>query len=181
MMQQVLSRRAFLGVELAADAVAFSPAGVAVADVLPHGMAASAGIRAGDLIESIAGAPVRTLPELAFALRAAATAMTTEIVVRRDGAQFARAVATLAHPAEPGVAYGELAVDGATLRTLATPGPRAAIVVIPGIACESVDHATTPELPLAGLVRGWAAAGWRTLRVDKRGLGDSTGPPCHAI
>jgi uncharacterized protein len=175
----MLPRRAFLGIELAADEVAFTPEGVAVADVRSDGMAAAAALRAGDVIESIAGVTVRTLPELARALRVAGASAHVEIRARRDGVSFARTAAACTHPREDAI-YDALAVDGATLRTIATPGAPT-VVVIQGIACESIDHATTPEAPLAGLVRGWARAGVGTLRVDKRGLGDSTGSPCCAI
>src|SRR5262249_52308445 len=66
------------------------------------------------------------------------------------------------------------------LRTLTTRAadPFACVLVLQGIACESVDHATSPEAPLAGLVDAWTKAGLDTVRVDKRGVGDSDGGPC---
>jgi pimeloyl-ACP methyl ester carboxylesterase len=54
-------------------------------------------------------------------------------------------------------------------------------VFLQGIACESVDCATGPEAPLAALIEGWHAAGYDTLRFDKRGVGDSEGPPCDRV
>ena len=68
----------------------------------------------------------------------------------------------------------QLAVEGARLRTLETEaeGSRCLVLVIQGIACESVD---TPDSPLAKLVASWRLS---TLRFDKRGVGDSEGGPC---
>jgi alpha-beta hydrolase superfamily lysophospholipase len=55
------------------------------------------------------------------------------------------------------------------------------VLVIQGIACESIDHALDPEAPLAALVTGWARAGYSSLRFDKRGVGDSEGAPCATV
>lgn len=183
-MVPTLSRRAVLGAELPADAEAFTPDGLRIAGVAPASMATAAGLAAGDLVQSIAGLPVRTLAELAAALRAAGSRSTTELVYRRGAETFVREVAVTTVPHETlesaRVDYGALDVPGATLRTIATrtPAPRALVAVIQGIACESVDHALVPEAPLAGLVAGWARAGYDTLRFDKRGVGDSDGGPC---
>jgi alpha-beta hydrolase superfamily lysophospholipase len=175
-----LARRAFLGAELPADAEAFTAAGVRIAGVVEGGIAAGAGLAAGDVVVAIAGRPVRSLAELAAALRAAGALAEVELAIVRDGEPGVRRAAVIATPGEPGAVYGELAVPGARLRTIEirSATPRAVVLVIQGIACESVDHALAPDAPLAGLVEGWTRAGFDVVRFDKRGVGDSEGNSC---
>lgn len=172
-----LVRRGFLGVELLGDAEAFGPDGVAVAGVVPGGMAERAGVAPGDRITAIAGLPTTSLCELGIALRRAGASPTTVIAIARGTERLERSASVAPHPRDDGTSYGELAVDGARLRTIvvATPRPRAVVVVIAGIACESVDHAASP---FAALARAWAAADLDSFRFDKRGVGDSDGGPC---
>ena len=161
-----LPRRAYLGAELPPDDRAFVDGALAIDGVLPGGMAAAASLMRGDRIAALAGIPLRDFSSLAEALRrAAATPMTELATLRRT-----HHVATIAAPRDPDTTYGELAVPGARLRTLATTGTRARIAFIAGIACESVDTG-----PLADLARALTAAGYATLRYDKRGVGDSEG------
>lgn len=143
-----------------------------IAGVLPGGMAAAAGLQTDDLVLSIAGAPVRDLGELAEALRRAVRRDSVAIETRRHHVR----VAPIEAPREPGIAYGEIAVAGAWLRTLATPGDRGTIVLVGGIACESVETG-----PFAELAHAWTRAGYATVRFDKRGVGDSEGGPCCAV
>lgn len=184
-MPSTLSRRAILGAELPGDDEAFCPDGVRIVDVAPGGMADRAGIVAGDILVSLAGQPVRDLCELAAALRAAGAASTVEVSYLRGGERLVRAAATTPMPAEhvddAEVVLGELAADGARLRTIEvrTASPRALVLFIQGIACESIDQAVSPDAPLAALVAGLARAGYNSLRFDKRGVGDSEGTPCR--
>lgn len=181
----MLSRRAFLGAELPGDDEAFVDGGVKLDAVTPNGMAASAGLQAGDVLLTLAGAPVRDLCELSAALRKAGTEPTCEVTFLRGGKPEQGRATVAAQPPESleGVTYGELAVEGARLRTIATRvvEPRGLIAFVQGIACESIDQALTPDAPLAGLVAGWAEAGFDSFRFDKRGVGDSDGGPCKTI
>ncbi|HEY5922612.1 MAG TPA: alpha/beta fold hydrolase, partial [Kofleriaceae bacterium] len=175
-----LPRRAYLGAELPADTEAFTHGGVRIAGVVDGSMAERAGLCANDLLVSLADHPVHDLRSLAAALRSAGGAATAEVVYVRDGAQHAITVDVVDVPTEPDAAYGELGVDGARLRTIAThaESPRALVLVIQGIACESIDHALDLDAPLASFVTAVTAAGYDTLRFDKRGVGDSEGGPC---
>lgn len=181
-MSATLSRRAYLGAVLPDDTVAFSPRGMQIDDVLPGSMAEQAGLRHGDVVASIGSRHVRSLAELAAALRHAGGHEHTDITFVRGDDRVRASVTVVAAPPEelPGasVEYGALAVSGATLRTIATrtQAPRALIVTVQGIACESVDH----EGAFAGSIAAWTHAGVDTLRFDKRGVGDSEGGPCPA-
>jgi pimeloyl-ACP methyl ester carboxylesterase len=178
-----LPRRALLGAELPSDDEAFTPAGARIAAVAEGGMADRAGVRAGDTIVTLADLPVRSFAELSAALRRAGALSSAEIRFARGAEVRASSVAVAPCPLEEvegvGVGYGELAVRGARLRTIATrvPEPRAVILVVPGVACESIEA----ESPLADLAHGWARAGFDTLRFDRRGLGDSEGGPCGEL
>ena len=173
-MSSTLTRRAFLGAALPPDTEAFTADGMRVADVFEGGIAARAGLVTGDVVTSLAGRPVRNLCELADALRAAGRESSTEIVTQRG-----RVVVEVAQqPRDPEITYGELVVERARLRTLtmhAPSPPRAVIVMIQGIACESVE-----QEPFASLAQAWTAAGYTTIRFDKRGVGDSEGGPCRS-
>jgi len=179
-----LPRRAWLAVELPGDELAFTPAGLTVAAVIVDGMATRAGVQDGDIITSVAGLPVRTLAELRAALRRAGGSPTTQIEYARSGEPLARIVEVTHAPIEQlegiDLVYGELPVAGSRLRTIAThtATPRAAVFVIQGIACESIDGS---DAPLVELVHGWARAGFDTFRVDKQGVGDSEGGPCNEL
>lgn len=181
-MTTTLPRRAYLGAELPGDTEAFTDGGVRIAGVVDGSMAQRAGLRGGDLLTSLAGQPLHDLRTLAAALRDAARARTTQLVYVRDGDQRTIDVDVVHVPREPGAAYDELVVDGARLRTIAThaAAPRGLVLVLQGIACESIDHVLDPEAPLARLVADWTRAGYATLRFDKRGVGDSEGGPCAA-
>jgi uncharacterized protein len=177
-----LPRRAYLGAELPADHEAFTRDGVRIAAVVDDSMAHRAGMRAGDVLISLAAQPVHELRSLASALRTAAGEQMTELVYLRDDERIVAHVDVIAMPREPRASYGELPVDGARLRTIAThaESARALVVFVQGIACESIDHALDDSAPLALLIDTLARAGYDTLRFDKRGVGDSEGGPCNA-
>jgi alpha-beta hydrolase superfamily lysophospholipase len=168
----MLSRRAFLGAELPPDDEAFTDDGMRIAGVVEGGMAEAAGLVAGDVLVTLAGHRVRNLCELGEALRAAGRNRAAEIVTRRGSI----VVDTQPQATEVGVEYGEVAVERARLRTLTMRegGTRGVVVMIQGIACESVE-----QRPYSSLAHALAYAGFTVVRFDKRGVGDSEGGPCN--
>jgi alpha-beta hydrolase superfamily lysophospholipase len=168
----LLPRRAFLGVELPPDEEAFADDGMRIAGVIEGGMAHAAGLVAGDVLVTLAGHRVRNLCELGEALRAAGRNRVAEIVTRRGSV----VVDTEPQATEVGVEYGEVTVDPgrARLRTLTMRerGTRGVVVMIQGIACESVE-----QRPYSSLAHALAYAGFTVVRFDKRGVGDSEWGP----
>lgn len=182
----MLRRRAYLGVELPPDVEAFEGGAMIIAGVLAGGMAEAARLQAGDRVIAIAGRRVADLCELGAALRGCGANDAVELVIDRAGNRLEIRVPVIAAPRDEAITYGELTVPSADdagagrarLRTLATfaSQPRALIVLIGGIACESIETG-----PFAALAHGWTRAGYDTLRFDKRGVGDSEGGPCRDV
>jgi alpha/beta superfamily hydrolase len=183
-----LPRRAFLGAELPADDRAFGPGGLRIAGVRAGGMAGAAGLAAGDRLTALAGAPVRDLAELGHALRLAGAADRAELRYRRGDVDHAETVDVIAAPRETlagqRLSYESIDRPGGRLRAIVSEpasGPaRGAILLVQGIACESIEANAGPTAPLVDLVRGLAGAGYVSVRFDKRGVGDSDGGPCAA-
>jgi len=185
----MLPRRALLGAWLAPDLEAFSKAGTLVTGAVPGSMADRAGIRDGDRLTYLDGLPLRSLQEIAEALRSAGSREQVTLVFHRDGESRSATVAVEPTPreaiAENEVVYDHIDIAGVRLRTIFTRPldlpPRGLILFVQGIACESVDCGADAEAPIAQLIRDWAKGGMMTLRMDKRGVGDSEGGPCSEL
>ncbi len=155
-------------------------------DVVPGGMADRAGLVGGDVITTVAGLPVRRLAELAAALRRAGNEPSTTITYTRNDQANACTVVVMPAPIEAiegvVVEHDFLEVAGARLRTIVTraAAPRAVVLVFQGIACETIE-APSGDTPIVALVHGWARASLDTVRIDKRGIGDSDGASCNEL
>lgn len=171
-----------------------SGGGLRVAEVVGQGVADLGGVRAGDVILTMGGEPVRTRDELSANLRGRRGGEPLPITLLRDG-QEVQVLLMLSAATEtvPGssVRYGSVRVPaGYRLRTIVTVpenSPRAqdgrhpAFLYVQGIVCQSIDRPTLPGAADTRLVHALAEAGYVTLRVDKPGLGDSEGPPCGEL
>jgi len=167
---------------------------VLVSEVVPAGTAAAAGVVAGDTVVGIAGRVVTTSDTLRAALRDVYAGQTIRIDVLRQGAPVALPV-TLADRREAvegsTVSYRSVvAPNGYRLRSIvsvperparARGGRHPALLYVQGITCDSIDRPDRPDAADTRIVHALARQGFVTLRVDKPGLGDSEGPPCHEI
>ena len=177
-----LPRRAFLGIELP-EGDPFTPEGMRAAGAAAGSMAHEASIEAGDVVVRLADAPLRSFDELRVAIGRAGEMESARIVVVRGGERFERFVRVQHRPPETmaghEVRFDHVDARGARLRTIVTrpldARRHAAVLVIQGLSCESIDFSASHEAPLCRLIQGWAREGFVTMRVEKRGVGDSEG------
>lgn len=80
------------------------------------------------------------------------------------------------------VLYGAVAAGGERHRTIVTrpkgAGPFPAVLLVGGVGCYSLDNPLQPPLPYQRILAAMTRAGFVTMRVEKRGMGDSEGGPC---
>src|SRR4051812_213451 len=152
------------------------------------GSAATAGMKAGDVVTRMDGTPVGSAGEFVAAARALRAGDVATIDVVRAGNPVQMRVPVSPKPPEraPGVdvAYGEVSVDGHLRRTLlAAPQGKAGrlpgVLFVTGIGCFS-QEISDPRDPVAQLLHGITRAGFATIRVEKSGQGDSQGPACNS-
>ncbi|XVJ59433.1 MAG: alpha/beta fold hydrolase [Tepidisphaera sp.] len=165
-----------------------------VVEAVAGSVAATGGVRPGDIVLSVGGSRVSTREELASAMRTRRGGEVVGVTVRRDDAEVELSLSlTQASERIEGstVEYGSVAVPaGYRLRTIVTrpeksplarDGRHPAFLYVQGIICQSIDRPNIPEAADTRIVHEFAKAGFVTLRVDKPGLGDSEGPPCSEI
>jgi hypothetical protein len=167
---------------------------VVVSAVAPGGTAAAAGILAGDTLVAVAGRPVTRPEALRPLLRELRVGQSIAIDVLRQGAPVTLRL-TLADRREQvagsTVSYRSVQTPkGYRLRSIVTvpdrpvrarAGRHPALLYLQGITCDSIDRPDRPDAADTRIVHALARQGFVTLRVDKPGLGDSEGPPCHEI
>lgn len=156
----MLARRSFFGALLDEDGV--------VLQLWPGSPAARGGVLVGDRVH---------------------TTEDVQVVVTRGGREIELEVAVEPRPVESidaaEVELGEIAVDGIRQRTfLARPigiERPPLVVMLMGLSTASVDGFPPRADPLLQLVAALARSGIATLRIEKRGVGDSEGGPASAV
>jgi hypothetical protein len=68
-----------------------------------------------------------------------------------------------------------------TISFIRNGAPQRVAIDLGGIGCYSVDVAANPQDPYLNLAHDVSRAGFVTMRVEKSGVGDSGGPPCHTV
>ncbi|MBV9718490.1 MAG: alpha/beta fold hydrolase [Candidatus Eremiobacteraeota bacterium] len=180
-----LPRHGLLGAVLVQNAGA-----VGVKAVVPGSAAASAQMQPGDVIRSVNGVPMSLANDVVQAVRKLPAGTTISVVILRNG--VARTVSvTLGTPRDEKdsavrTLYQSITVQGTLRRTLLDVpdniiGKRPGVLLIGGIGCFSVDVASNSEDGYLRISRDLARAGFVTMRLEKSGVGDSQGPPCHDV
>lgn len=175
-----LPRKLLFGAQLLPGAT-----GVTIGQLTPGAPAASAGLQTGDTILSIGGTAVARPEEFVAALRRRSAGV-AELEIVRDG-QPAKVNVMLAEvpresSADYEVVYDSVSANGALRRTIITrphgDGRRPAVLFVGGIGCYSLDGAPAVVNGYIALIQELTRRGFVVMRVEKSGMGDSTGVPC---
>jgi hypothetical protein len=138
-------------------------------------MAEAAGMKVGDTLEALDTWSTRSAAELQVALRSAGRGGMVTMRFARDGASLERTVPAVRFPMEEGVRYDAVERAGVRLRTMidaaveAGPSRRPAVLFVQGLSN------ATMETTFPALFRGWRDEGFVTMRLERRGVGDSEG------
>ena len=183
--KETLPRHAVFGA-----AAAQGDGGVRVTAVIPNSAAAIAGVQPGDTIRGIGDTPVATVAQFLMAVHDLSAGQRVNVNVMRSGAplQLSAMLGTARDEDGAGLVteYGSVPVDDSLRRTLLTlpagqKSPAAAVLLIGGIGCYSVDVAANEQDAYLRLTHDLARAGFATMRIEKSGIGDSQGPPCRNV
>jgi len=167
----------------------FNATGLRVAGVAAESMAARAGMHVDDVLMRIGRSAITDADALAAALRAARGSAEIELEFARASHRMIERVEVVERPREQvsgAVVHYETIASGSTLlRTIVTRPERddrtrtahPAVLFLQGLSDDSIDFGATADTPNARLVHGWAQAGFVTMRMERRGLGDSEGAP----
>ncbi len=184
-----LPRRGMLGVK-----VETTDAGrLAVADLMPDGPGADAGLETGDLVVSLNGTEIPSFEAFSAAAARLDAGAEVALTVERDGALENLTIVPGERPRETlsggTVTYGSVRLgDGTGIRTLVTrpeaesplavDGKIPGVLVIQGIPCASVETLLQDGHPYTEIISRLNGRGFATLRVEKPGVGDSEGTAC---
>lgn len=116
------------------------PGGLLVSDVHPASPFGAAGLRAGDVILSVGGAPVNTADEMVFRMAVAGIGQQVAVVYLRDGRERSTDLRLMAAPDTPPRDRRVMGRD----------------TILPGLTAVNLNPAVLAELNLALNVRGVA-------------------------
>lgn len=177
-----LPRRGFLGV-----APEDRGGSVVVSALAPGAPAARADLAVGDAIVEHDGAAVTDATTFRERLSTLRAGDTTRLTIERDDDVFTVDLVADARPAERyeglAVRYGEALNGTVRLRTISVSpegeGPWPCVYFVQGYGVASVERPENVRAAdaLRGLVEALAREGFCVWRTEKRGAGDSDGPP----
>lgn len=195
-MAKELPRRAMLGAAIApvpaeVRAAQKVPAGqgVVLANVFPGLSAEGAGLKTGDILLVLDGKPVADAPAVVAAVRARKVGDTMNAEYLRGGTKAQTQIQLKGMPYETSehfdTDYEAVDVGDSTRRVIITR-PRddkrhPAVLLIGGIGCYSYDAGNNPDDSYLKLLSSLTQRGFVTMRVEKSGMGDSTGAPCAQV
>jgi pimeloyl-ACP methyl ester carboxylesterase len=155
-----------------------------VAAVLPDSAAARAGVALNDRVVAVGEARIHQLAAVRAALSTLRAGDTVALTVLRMGKR--RRLTVLADPRAPesevahAVSYRAIDAGGFRLRAIVHrpqgEGPWPAVLFLAGCDLGSVERPRAND-PLRCVVRDLVDAGYAVVRMERRGVGDSEGPP----
>jgi pimeloyl-ACP methyl ester carboxylesterase len=184
-----LVRRTYLGLQF--DLSDREGPGLLVERVMPNSTADAAGMVAGDRLTSVGQVQViKEFDELRAELQRFPPGARIPLRWYRGSNRVIRVsppLATLPIEEMPGslVRYEFVSVDGIRQRLIVSEPvasePLGLVLYLSGLGCASYDYWLDATSPIKRLLDGWAAAGYATARLEKRGEGDSEGPDCSEL
>jgi pimeloyl-ACP methyl ester carboxylesterase len=186
--QDQLPRHGVIGLQVAVSDTT-KPSGSSNPPVVQHvidgSAAAQAGFRAGDIIRDIDGIPATTPFQFSRGVARHMAGDVIQVGITRGAEQLNLKAILKPRPFETSpnadVLYRSVLVRGARRRVIVTrphrPGRRPAVLLMPGLGCESLDGIDR-QTGYGAVLSAVEERGFVTMRVEKTGEGDSQGPPC---
>jgi len=163
--------------------------GVLVTSVVPGLSAEGAGIKAGDIFLMMDGKPTAEPAAVVAAVRAHQAGDTITLEYLRGSTRTLAKITLKGLPYETSndydVSYEAVDAGDSTRRVIITrprDGKRhPAVLLIGGIGCYSIDAWSNPKDSYLQILSSLTRRGFVTMRVEKSGMGDSTGAPCAQV
>jgi pimeloyl-ACP methyl ester carboxylesterase len=159
--------------------------GLEVQRVTPGGAGEAAGVRVGDVLQSVDGAAVASTDQFVHAVSRHLAGDAVPVSLLRGSQKIAGTAVLKPRPYETSpyaeVLYRSVMVRGARRRAIVTkPNPAGrlpAVLLMHGLGCYSVDN-TDRQNGYGRVISELEQRGFVTMRVEKTGEGDSEGPEC---
>lgn len=178
---ELLPRSAFLGL-LPESTEVNQP--VVIQGLHPMGTGSALGLKEGDIISTVNQKSIADFATLISVLREIRAGNQLVVEVKRDKSEITLSAFTVDRPQEAGegyqVIYDAFPWEKEKIRTITyTPDkPRtdgASVFFIQGYTCGSIDYGMIPEVSISQLLGNFAQAGFTVMKMEKPGVGDSTG------
>ena len=180
--QSQLQRTAFMGLVPVTTETSES---VEVSSLHPNGTGAAIGLKTGDRIKQLNGQQVNDFYHLVELLNGTVEGSALSVSVLREGKEIELKGTAKSRPREQGndysAEYSQFSWKGNQIRTITyyPDSPRkdnAAVMFIQGYTCGSIDYGMVPEITITQLLATYAKAGFTVFKMEKPGVGDSSGP-----
>ncbi|MBP6012685.1 MAG: alpha/beta fold hydrolase [Alphaproteobacteria bacterium] len=163
--------------------------GLLIVAVLPGLSAEAAGMTAGDIVVALDGRKISVVADIITVTRAHSVGDTIPVGYVRNGARKTGSLLLKGLQFETAgdldVVYDAVAVGAATRRVIITrprgSGRFPAVLLVGGIGCYSFDAPLNDKDVYRSLLYALTRQGLVTMRVEKSGMGDSTGTPCSDV
>ncbi len=183
-----LPRKPALGVGLAQTPQGSPTAGIVLNNPVAGGSAASAGLKAGDIVVEFDGRAMTTPAQLIEAFSKKKSGDKIKVAYIRNGVRDSVEMTLKEKPrvthAKFDMLYHSVLSNGNRMRTLITkpktPGKHPVLFLIGGLGNYSMDSAWGTGAYKEFIV-DFAERDWVTVRVDKPGQGDSEGGPTTEV
>lgn len=163
--------------------------GLLVVTILPGLSAEAAGMKAGDVVVALDGRKISAVADVIAVTRSHSVGDTIPVDYVRNGTRKTGSLLLKGLPFETAsdldVVYDAVPVGAATRRTIITrprgSGRYPAVLLVGGIGCYSFDAPLNDKDVYRSLLYALTRQGFVTMRVEKSGMGDSTGTPCADV